>query len=74
MNHQDAKKSNFKCSKCSNKNCEIGEIRAAGGFWTKFFNIESKLFISVTCSQCKFTKFYKGAQSNAENILDFFGN
>lgn len=74
MNNQTTKKSNYKCPKCSNTNCEIGEIHTTGGFWTKFFNIQNKRFTSVTCTQCKYTEFYRGIASRGENILDFFGN
>ena len=65
-------KKNFECQKCGNRNCEIGEIRAAGGFWSKIFDLQNRRFVSVTCTKCKFTEFYKGAQNNAGNILDFF--
>jgi len=74
MNNQTTKKSNYQCPKCSNTNCEIGEIRTTGGFWTKFFNIQNKRFASITCTQCKYTEFYQSTTSKGENVLDFFGN
>jgi predicted nucleic-acid-binding Zn-ribbon protein len=74
MNPQESGQNKFECVKCSNTDYELGEIRAAGGFWSKFFNIENKRFTSVTCTKCKYTEFYKGTQSTAANIADFFGN
>lgn len=64
----------FKCPKCSNTSCELGEIRAAGGFWSKFFNIQNKRFTSVSCSECQYTEFYRKNTKGVENVLDFFGN
>jgi predicted nucleic-acid-binding Zn-ribbon protein len=74
MRSKESNIANFKCVKCSNTDYELGEIRAAGGFWSKFFNVESERYTSVTCTKCNYTEFYKGTQSTAGNILDFFGN
>jgi predicted nucleic-acid-binding Zn-ribbon protein len=65
---------NYKCPKCSNTQYEIGEIRAAGGLWSKVFDVQGKRFSSVTCSQCKYTEFYKADTGTLENIFDFFTN
>ena len=73
MDHQTLQAS-FKCPKCSNTQCEMGELRAAGGFWTKFFNIQNKRFKSLSCTQCQYTELYKATTNAAENVLDFFGN
>ena len=39
---------NWLCPKCRNKDYETGEIRVTGGFWTKIFNIQNKIYSSVT--------------------------
>ncbi|UCH98405.1 MAG: zinc ribbon domain-containing protein [Candidatus Aminicenantes bacterium] len=65
---------NYRCPKCSNTQYEIGEIRAAGGFWSKVFDVQGKRFSSVTCSQCKYTEFYKADTNMLGNIFDFFTN
>lgn len=65
---------NYRCPKCSNTQYEIGEIRAAGGFWSKIFDIQGKRFSSVTCSHCKYTEFYKTDTSMLGNVFDFFIN
>ena len=66
---------NFKCSKCSHDQCNIGEIRAAGGFWSKIFNVQARKFKTVSCSSCGFTEMYDGGKSGkGQNVLDFLTN
>lgn len=62
------------CSKCKNIEFETGQLRAAGGFWTKLFNIQNLKFVSLTCKECGYAEFYKSRTKTAENILDFFTN
>ena len=31
---------NWDCPKCDNKNYQIGEMRVAGSFWHKIFNVQ----------------------------------
>ena len=64
---------NWSCPKCNHIEYEIGEIRVAGSFWTKIFNIQNKKYASVACIKCSYTEFYKGQPSSRiENIFDFF--
>lgn len=65
---------NYRCPKCSNVQYEVGEIRAAGGFWTKIFDVQSQRFTTVTCMQCKYTEIFKAESSTLGNIFDFFTN
>lgn len=65
---------NYTCPKCNNKTHIIGEMRATGGFWSKFFNIQTEKYTSVTCEKCKYTEFYKASTKALSNIFDFFGN
>ena len=65
---------NFTCTKCGNMQCEIGEIRAAGGFLGKIFDVQSKRFTIVTCTKCKHTELYRAKSSAMGNIFDFFTN
>ncbi len=74
MPNNDDLKLRFQCAKCKNSACETGEIRAAGGFWTKLFNIQSQRFSTFTCNQCGFTEVYKRKTKTGENVLDFFVN
>ncbi len=63
---------NFKCTKCGNTQCDVGEFRATGGFLTKVFDIQSKRFSTVTCTRCKYTEIYRADSSMLGNIFDFF--
>jgi predicted nucleic-acid-binding Zn-ribbon protein len=63
---------NFKCPKCSHPEYEVGEFRAAGGFFTKVFDVQSKRFTTVTCTRCKYTEIYRAESSMLGNIFDFF--
>lgn len=62
---------NFKCSKCGGTDYKVGEIRAAGGFWTKVFDIQSEKFSYISCKNCSYTEFYNARSSQLGNIFDF---
>ncbi|PIZ95701.1 MAG: hypothetical protein COX81_00305 [Candidatus Magasanikbacteria bacterium CG_4_10_14_0_2_um_filter_37_12] len=42
------KTTNFKCFKCGYTHCDVGELRAAGGFWSKIFNIQGRKFNTIS--------------------------
>jgi predicted nucleic-acid-binding Zn-ribbon protein len=63
---------NFKCAKCGHTSYDVSEFRATGGFLTKIFDVQSKKFTTVTCTQCKYTEIYKADSSMLGNIFDFF--
>ena len=65
---------NYTCPKCSNNQYEVGEFRAAGGFLTKVFDVQSKRFSTVTCTRCRYTEIFKADSSMLGNIFDFFTN
>jgi len=71
MQKSNQQKIIFKCPKCSNTNYELGQIRATGGLASKFFNIQNKKFISVTCTNCQYTEFYRRTTKGIENVFDF---
>jgi len=62
----------YACPKCSNKQYEVGQFRAAGGLWSKIFDIQSRKFTTVTCDRCKYTEIYKANSKMLGNIFDFF--
>ena len=64
----------YRCAKCDNTEFEAGELRAAGGFWTKIFNIDSRRFTTVSCTRCQYTEIYRGASSRLGHVLDFLTN
>jgi len=65
---------NYHCPKCSNSTCEVGEMRAAGGFWSKIFDVQGARYSAVTCSRCKYTEFFKAETALLGNIFDLFTN
>lgn len=65
---------NWQCCKCKNLDFETDRFTATGGFLTKFFNIQSKKFTTVTCTACSYTEMYKTETSTLGNVFDFFGN
>ncbi|MFQ5740639.1 MAG: zinc ribbon domain-containing protein [Acidobacteriota bacterium] len=62
----------FRCTKCGHADYEVGEFRAAGGFWSKIFDIQGRRFTTVICRQCRFTEIYQADSSTLGNIFDFF--
>lgn len=65
---------NFTCPKCGDTRYEVAEMRAAGGFWSKIFDVQGQRYSAVTCAQCKYTEFYKASTTTLENIFDLFTN
>ncbi len=49
---------NYRCPKCSNTEYETGQMRAAGGFWSKIFDVQSRRFTTITCTRCRYTEMY----------------
>jgi predicted nucleic-acid-binding Zn-ribbon protein len=49
-------------------------MRAAGGFWSKIFDVQGARFSSVTCDNCRYTEFFKAPSSMLGNIFDLFTN
>ena len=68
------KHKNWECPKCQNKEFEADQFAATGGGLTKFFNIQSKKFSTITCTRCKYTEMYQASTTTLSNVLDFFGN
>lgn len=62
----------YKCSKCGNEEYETGQMRTAGGFLSKMFDIQNKKFITISCKKCGFTEVYKKKSGAASNIADWF--
>ena len=64
----------YTCPKCSHIQYDVGEFRAAGGFWSKIFDVQGSRYTTVTCRQCKYTEIYKADSYMLGNIFDFFTN
>ena len=65
---------NYKCPKCSNRTCTVGQMRATGGTLSKIFDVQTQKFSSVTCERCSYTEFYKTKTSALSNVFDLFTN
>lgn len=49
-------------------------MRATGGMLAKIFDVQNKRFTTLTCTQCRYTEFYKASSSQLGNIFDFLTN
>ena len=65
---------NYTCPKCGNRQYELDEFRATGGFLAKIFDVQNKKFTTVSCSKCQYTEIYKMASNKFGNVVDFFTN
>jgi predicted nucleic-acid-binding Zn-ribbon protein len=63
---------NYQCIRCKHGQCEVGQIYAAGGIWSKIFDVEGRKFSTVTCERCKHTEFFKAEMNTLHNIFDLF--
>lgn len=66
------KEASFTCVKCQSNNFEVGQFRAAGGFWGKLFDVQNKKFDTLSCKDCGYTEIYSRNTSAGSNIIDFF--
>jgi len=63
---------NWQCDKCAGSEFTTGEIRVAGGFWSKIFDVQASKYTAVVCDKCGFTEFYKGTSSTLGTVFDLF--
>lgn len=61
----------YVCVKCGNTSYESDQFQATGGNFAKFFDVQNKKFITISCSKCGYTEIYKSTTSTGANILDF---
>ena len=61
----------YQCPKCGCTKYEADQIQATGSNLAKFFDIQNKKFITVSCAQCGYTELYKSQTETGMNILDF---
>jgi hypothetical protein len=64
--------SSWLCPKCKNRDYETDTLAATGGGWSKIFDVQNKKFTTVTCTNCRYTEFYKTTTSTLGNIFDLF--
>ncbi|MCH3916151.1 MAG: zinc ribbon domain-containing protein [Spirochaetia bacterium] len=64
-------KMQYVCPKCGCTHYTTDTLQATGGNFAKLFDVQNKKFITVSCSQCGYTEFYKKQNSTGMDILDF---
>ncbi len=62
----------YACVKCGNGEHEVDTISATGGFLSRMFDVQNKKFSAVTCTNCRYTEFYKADTNMLGNIFDLF--
>jgi len=63
--------SKWTCIKCGNLDYKDGEMRVAGGFWSKVFDVQASRYSAVTCEKCTYTEFYRTKSSALGSVFDF---
>ncbi|MGK0677177.1 zinc ribbon domain-containing protein, partial [Enterococcus faecalis] len=51
-------KRQYICEKCSNIKYISDQFQATGGNFVKLFDVQSKKFITISCTQCGFNELY----------------
>ena len=62
----------YKCLRCEHRQYDTGEMRAAGGFWSKVFDVQGRRFTTVTCQRCRHTELFQVDSSRLGSVFDFF--
>lgn len=62
------------CPKCGHTEVTTDSMSATGSGLTKMFDIQTKNFKLVTCSNCGYTEMYRDVGKSGMDIVDvFFG-
>lgn len=65
----------FTCPKCNNTGAETDSFAATGTGFARFFDVQNKRFITVSCSNCGYTEVYNQrvlkSKTTAGDVLDF---
>ena len=61
----------YRCPKCGCTSYEADQFQATGSNLAKFFDVQNKKFVTISCTQCGYTELYKSQTSTGENVLDF---
>lgn len=64
----------YECPKCKHDRYETREMRGAGGFWSKIFDVQGQRFTTVICARCRYTELFHADSSMMGNIFDLFTN
>ena len=67
-------KRQYVCPKCGCTHYVTDQIQTTGGNFAKIFDVQNKRFVSVSCTNCGYTEFYRKQNSAGWDIFDFFTN
>lgn len=59
------------CPKCGCHSFESDQFQAAGGNFSRLFDVQNKRFTTISCAQCGYTELYKQPEDSGWNVLDF---
>jgi predicted nucleic-acid-binding Zn-ribbon protein len=62
----------YSCIKRRHDRCRVGEIRAAGGFVSAVFELQTERFSYVSCARCRYTEFFACEASALGVVFDYF--
>jgi len=66
---------NYNCPKFRNLQFEADVMSTTGAGLSRIFDIQSRSYTTVSCTNCGYTKIYKKQRaSTLENIFDLFTN
>jgi uncharacterized protein len=65
------KTQSYECPKCSNKSFKSDEIRVTGSGFSRFFDVQNRKYIAISCENCGYTEFYNKKTSGISSMLDF---
>ncbi|MFB6310274.1 MAG: zinc ribbon domain-containing protein [Salinirussus sp.] len=58
------------CPKCGNEDAEVDTIATTGAGLSRLFDVQTRQFRVVTCTNCGYSELYRG--QDTEIILDLF--
>lgn len=65
----------FECAKCRSSGGEASRFAATGTGFSRFFDIQHKKFITVSCRNCGYTEIYNPRimekQDRISDVIDF---
>ncbi len=67
----EQKKVQYVCDKCGNQHYIHDQIQTTGGNFSKFFDVQNKKFIAISCKNCGYTELYRRETAAGMNVLDF---
>lgn len=61
---------NYTCPKCGTTAYEVSKVSMTGSGFAKVFDIQNNNFSAVSCSNCRYTEFYKANSNALSDIFD----